>query len=84
MLYHLLLYRSLTRAQRAADILDRGGIPNRIIRAPREVSREGCGNGIRLDQGYLHRALTMLQAAGAEPRKVFVSVGDDHYEEVLF
>ena len=83
MLYHLLLYRSLTRAQRASDILDGGGIPNRIVRVPREVSREGCANGIRLDQGYLPRALTVLRSSGVEPRKVFVSAGDEHYEEVM-
>ena len=83
MLYHLLLYRSLTRTQRASAILDKGGVPNRILRVPREISQEGCGNGIHLEQGYLHRALTLLRASGAEPRKVFVSAGDDHYEEVL-
>ena len=84
MLYHLLLYRSLTRSQRASEKLEKGAIPNRIVRVPREISREGCANAIRLDQGYLNRALTLLQASGIEPRRIFVSAGDDHYEEVLF
>ena len=84
MLYHLLLYRSLTRTQRASETLDRGAIPNRIVRVPREVSHEGCAHAIRLDQGYLNRALTLLRTSGIEPRKIFVSAGDDHYEEVLF
>ena len=84
MLYHLLLYRSLTRAQRASEILNRGDIPNTIVRVPREVSKEGCANGIRLDQGALYRSLTLLRTSGVEPRKVFVSAGDNHYEEVIF
>ena len=84
MLYHLLLYRSLTRAQRASDTLNRGRIPNQIVRVPLEVSREGCANGIRLDQGYLHRSMSLLRSSGVEPRKVFVTAGDDHFEEVMF
>lgn len=82
MLYHLLLYRSLTRTQRAANMLDRGGIPNRIVRIPGEISTEGCANGIRLGQGQLYSALTLLESTGMEPKKVFVTAGDDHYEEV--
>ena len=63
-------------------MLDRGGIPNRIVRVPGEISTEGCANGIRLGQGYLYGALTLLRSAGMEPRKVFVTAGDENYEEV--
>lgn len=84
MFYHLLLYRSLTRTQRASNMLDRGGISNRIVRVPGEIASEGCANGIRLGQGTLHGALTLLKSAGMEPRKVFVTAGDDRYEEVRF
>ena len=82
MLYHLLLYRSLTRTQRASNMLDRGGIPNRIVRVPGEISTEGCANAIRLGQEYLYSALALLRSSGMEPRKVFVTAGDENYEEV--
>ena len=83
MLYHLLLYRSLTRTQRAAAVLDRGAVPNMIVQVPRKLSEGGCTNAIRLTQGYLHRALTVLDTSGMEPRRIFVTAGDDNYEEVL-
>ena len=83
MLYHLLLFRSLTRTQRASAILTKGDIPNIIVRAPREISNEGCANGIRLEQGYLNRSLGLLHSSGVGPRKIFVTAGDNHYEEVV-
>lgn len=84
MLYHLLLYRSLTRIQRASSLLDKTGIPNRVVRVPARLSEEGCSNALRLSQGNLHRALSTLRSAGMDPRRVFVAVGDDTFEEVLF
>lgn len=84
MFNHLLLYRSLTRAQRASAVLVNKGIQNRIVRAPKSVSGEGCGHSIRLSQGSLHHALTLLKPLGLEPGRVFVSVDDKDYEEVLF
>ena len=84
MFMHLLLYRSLTRAQRASAALEKEGIPNRIIRAPKAVSGEGCSQALPLNQGYLHRALTVLKSHGMEPRRVFVSIGDESFEEVRF
>lgn len=84
MFIHLLLYRSLTRAQRASAALDREGIPNRLIRAPKAVSGEGCSQALQLNQGYLHRALTVLKPLGIEPKRVFLSAGDEQYKEVHF
>lgn len=82
MFIHLLLYRSLTRAQRASSALEKEEVPNRIIRAPKAVSGEGCSQALQLNQGYLHRALTVLNSLGIEPRRVFISAGDETYEEV--
>ena len=82
MLINLLLYRSLTRAQRAAGILYAEGIQNTVIRAPKAVSGEGCGHSVRLAQRDLPRALSLLDSRGLEPRKIFVTAGDGNFEEV--
>ncbi len=84
MFIHLLLYRSTTRAQRASAALEREGIPNRVARAPKAVSGEGCSQSLQINQGYLQRALTVLKPLGMEPRRIFVSAGDENYEEVRF
>lgn len=82
MLSNLILYRSLTQTQKASAILDRAGIPNRITRAPKAVSVEGCNHCIQLAQRYLPQALEQLRARGAEPKRVYVTAGDDNFEEV--
>lgn len=84
MFNHLLLFRSLTRTQMASAALEKSGIPNRIVRSPKSVSEEGCSHSVRLHQGTLHRALTLLKPLGLEPKRVFVSADDENYEEVLF
>ena len=82
MLSNLILYRSLTQTQKASAALGREGIPNRVIRAPRAVSTEGCGHCVRLAQRDLFRALSYLNRIGLSPRRVFVTAGDGNYEEV--
>lgn len=82
MLTYLILYSSLTRAQQAAVILDRERIGNRLTRAPKAVSTQGCGHSIRLGQGDLARALSVLERMELSPRRVYVTAGEGRYEEV--
>lgn len=84
MLFNLLIFRSLTRAQRASVELDRAGIPNRIIRTPKAVSEEGCSHCVRLSQRYLLQAKERLSALDIEPQKIYITAGDDVFEEVRF
>lgn len=82
MLSNLILYRSLTQTQKASSVLDRDGIENRVIRAPKAVSVEGCSHCVRLAQRDLFRALDRLNMHGLFPRKVYVTAGDGNFEEV--
>lgn len=82
MLSNLILYRSLTQTQKASAVLEREGIQNRIVRAPRAISGEGCSHCIRLAQRDLFRALEYLNEADLPPRLVYVTAGDGNFEEV--
>ena len=82
MLSNLILYRSLTQTQKASAALDRKGIRNRIIRAPRAVSGEGCSHCVRLAQWDLVRALAVLAELDLAPRRIYVTAGDGNFEEV--
>ena len=84
MLYDLIQCHSLTYAQKTSAALERAGIANRIIRSPRALAGRGCSHSVRLAQRDLPRALRVLQMAGLEVRRVFVTAGDEHYEEVEF
>jgi len=81
-MYCYLLFPSLTRAQQAAARLWREGIRASLIRAPRELSGEGCLHGLRLPVGAAPGALGVLDGAGLAPKRVFVTAGDGRYEEV--
>lgn len=82
MLSNLILYRSLTQTQKASAALDRIGIENRIIRAPKAVAGEGCSHCVRLAQRDLFRALEYLTQRGLLPSRVYVTAGDGNFEEV--
>ena len=84
MLNHLLLYRSLTQAQKVSNVLDRAGIPNRVVRAPKAVSKEGCSHCVRLTEENLPWVRSHLPPLNLEPRRIFAVTGDEQYEEVLF
>ena len=82
MLSNLILYRSLTQTQKAGAALEREGIANRVIRAPRAISGEGCSHCVRLAQRDLFRALAFLAEIGLSPRRIYVTAGDGNFEEV--
>ena len=84
MLIYLIVYPSQTRAQRASGVLEREGVYNSLVRAPRGLSGEGCVHALRLGQGAMPGALNILQENGLSPKRVFVTVGDGRYEEVRF
>lgn len=82
MLSNLILYPSLTQTQKSGAVLEREGIQNRIIRAPRMLSREGCSHCVRLAQRDLFRALAVLAEVNLTPRRIYVTAGDGNFEEV--
>lgn len=78
----LILFRSLTYAQRAAHALERSGFTATIRKAPPGLTDRGCTYSVRIRARNLSRALTLLQQRGLEHGKVFVSAPDGGWQEV--
>ena len=56
----LILFRSLTHAQRAAHILERSGMTATVRKAPQGLTDRGCSYCVRLRADRLSGALTLL------------------------
>ena len=78
---YLITARSVTQAQRMAQLLERRGVRAVVGRAPMGLTGKGCGYVLRLrGQNRTVAALRLLQA-GFAPAQVFVR-RDDGYSEV--
>ena len=75
----LILFRSLTFAQRAAHALERAGVAATVRKAPQGLTDRGCTYCVRL---RLSGALTLLEQRGMEHGKVFLSREDGGWQEV--
>lgn len=80
--YCLIMCRSLTNAQRAAQVLERAGITATVRRAPQSVSREGCAYCVKISAGHLTRALELLDRAAIPIGKVYELAADGALREV--
>ncbi len=82
MLHYLLMCRSLTYAQRAARALERIGVTAVITKAPKSVSKQGCGYCVKVSEKNLAKSLTALRDAGLGPSRIFVAAADGSLSEV--
>lgn len=57
----LILFRSLTYAQRGARLLERTAIRARLIRVPGSVTGSGCGYALRLPEEAVPEAAVILE-----------------------
>gem|GEM_PF-2230944 len=71
MIYPLFTYAALTKAQKAALALKRGGIMASVIRAPGVLGAEGCAYAVRALTDDTEGAMRLLRAAGASPRRLY-------------
>ncbi len=78
----LILFRSLTFAQRAAHALERAGVTATVRKAPQGLTDRGCTYCVRLRANRLSGALTLLEQRGMEHGKVFLSREDGGWQEV--
>lgn len=70
MLYHIIVLRSLTYAQRAVRLLERAGLYASVKKAPQSASSEGCAYGVRVRSGDLARAVKLITANDIDIRRV--------------
>lgn len=82
MLYYLIVCRSLTYAQRTAEVLERGGVPARVMRSPKQIAGEGCSHSVKIAQRRLSEGLALLYRADLMPKRVFAREEDGKYREV--
>lgn len=79
---YLITARSVTHAQRMAQVLERRGLRVAVARAPMGLTGKGCGYVLRLrGRSRTEAALRLLREAGFVPTQVFRR-RDDGYEEV--
>ena len=82
MLYYLIMCRLLTHAQRTAKVLEQARIATRILRAPQELSADGCGYCVKISS-QIEYAVSLLGRKGLEPKKIYRQEYGGEYEEVV-
>ena len=79
---YLITARSVTQAQRMAQLLERRGVRAVVGRVPMGLTGKGCGYVLRLrGRPRMEAALRLLRESGFVPTQVFRR-RDDGYEEV--
>ena len=82
MLHYLLMCRSLTYAQRAARALERIGVTAVITKAPKSVSKQGCGYCVKVSERRFQSAVKTLDAKNIPYGRLFRIDDDGGYTEV--
>ena len=77
----IILFRSLTYAQRGVHILQAGGVPATVVKAPPETTDRGCTYAAGLSIRYLRRALAILDGRGIVHGRAFVPGPEGVYRE---
>lgn len=73
------LQRSVTRGQKAREALNRAGLRNRLLRAPRVLSPEGCGYALAVPETEAARAEALMERAGVPPEAVYRRLTDGSF-----
>ena len=79
--HYLFTARSITQAQRMAQVLGQAGIRAGVQRLPVGLSTQGCAYGVRIEPKWYERALSLVQSRGMGPSKIF-RYGKQGYSEV--
>ena len=76
MRYFIIVLRSLTYAQRGEGLLERAGLYAAVTKAPRHLTPEGCGYGVKIRGKDKDRALKILRDAGFRVRRL-IGIDDE-------
>lgn len=77
----LIMFRSLTYAQRASRTLRRSGIPADITKAPQGTTDKGCTYCLRIADQRLYASLNALERDGIEHGRI-LHLSNGEYREV--
>lgn len=75
-------FRSVTPAQRGAQVLGRGGIWCSLQRTPRWMEAQGCGYCLRLRTADGKAAVALLRQNRVPFRKVYTQDEKEQFREV--
>lgn len=78
----LIMFRSLTYAQRGARALERSGISASLTKAPLETTDRGCTYCVRVSEQTLPAALRALERQGIARGRIMRSIDDGGYREL--
>lgn len=76
----LIMCRSLTRAQRAALLLERKGIGAEVVKAPQALRENGCGYAVSLYRRPAE-AVALLRSNGLLSGRIYRREADGSYTE---
>lgn len=79
---NLIMFRSLTYAQRGMSVLERAGVTVGLVKAPQSVSATGCTYGLRVHSKRLEYSLELLRKNGLSFGKVYEYTDDGGLREV--
>lgn len=79
----LIMFRSLTYAQRGSRILERAGYTATITKAPQGTTEQGCTYCIRLNESRLHGALKLLEENGIRHGRILRADAAGEWREVF-
>ena len=68
----LVVFHSLTHAQAANAILQRGGLSAALVKPPTSLGRGSCAHGLVISDQYLQAAMTLLQKTNRKPLGIYV------------
>lgn len=69
--HYLFTARSITHAQQMAQVLGRAGVPVKMRRIGRELTKSGCGYTLQIPERRYAQAVQALRDAGVRPVRVF-------------
>ena len=79
----LIMFRSLTFAQRGARVLERAGISAFVTKAPLKTTDKGCSYCVRISEGKQWKATAALERSGIQYGRLFRVDSDGELQEVL-
>ena len=77
----IILFRTLTQAQRAVYMLRAAGIPSTVVKAPSETTDRGCTYAAGFARRSYFRALRLLDDNNVTHGRVFFRGEDGVYRE---
>ena len=78
----VIIFKSVTYAQRAERLIAKKGVTTNIIKAPFGIKSGSCAYGLRMDERNLSLALSVLKEAGLPYREILAKRPDGTYREV--